>query len=60
MSKNQAVERVNDLNSQQWKLYSYLVSQNKLVSLKTIYREFENYYPDFGIILLHVDKLQKI
>ncbi len=45
--KKQIIERVNDLNSQQWKLYNWLVSQKKLVSLKTIYKEFENYYPDF-------------
>ena len=47
MSKKQIIERVNDLNSHQWKLYDWLTSQNKLVSLKAIYKEFENYYPDF-------------
>lgn len=47
MSKKQVIERVNDLNSHQWRLYEWLTNQNKLVSLKTIYREFDNYYPDF-------------
>ncbi len=45
--KEQKIERVNDLNSRQWSLYNYLTTQNKLVSLKQIYNNFENNYPDY-------------
>lgn len=43
----QKIERVNDLNSRQWSIYNWLTEQNKLVSLKEIYKVFENNYPDF-------------
>ena len=43
----QIVERNNDLNSRQWKLYNWLVTQDRLVSLNEIYDNFEIDYPDY-------------
>lgn len=45
--KKQKIERVNDLNSRQWLLYTWLTEKNELVSLKQIYNAFENHYPDY-------------